>query len=414
MLGVSVAKWMLLVRYGEIALKSPWSRSRMEKRLASNIEDALESEGIEASVSVSGARLWICCFEDEERAAQAAEVVARVMGVVSVSPVIEIRFSDLEDLCTKARDFFSPRVKGRVFAVRAHRVGHHEFTSKDVEKVLGRMLLEAGAARVDLENPEYEAFVEIRGSHAYLFDKVIRGPGGLPIGTEGRGRALFSGGIDSPVATWFAMKRGCEAHMVLFNIGGDPQVYSALAVAKILADRWGYGYRPKLFVVDVRPFVLKIAQYSPEEYMVIILRRLMMKLATALAREIGAEALVTGESLGQVASQTLRNLAVIDEASELPVLRPLIGMDKQEITDLARRIGTYDLSSKMVEYCPMGARKVTTRASLEKAKEIEERMGIDSEEIAKAVQSRVEFDLRAIPMEEILEKLKTVSGGCPR
>lgn len=407
-----MVRWILLTRYGEIALKSERSRSRMERRLVSNIADALTSEGMKGRVWVSGARVWVCCFDSEESALEASKVVARVMGVVSVSPSIEIRFESLEDLCQKAREFFTPRVKGRVFAVRAHRVGHHSFTSKDVEKVLGKMLLDSGASRVDLENPEYEAYVEIRGDRAYLFDKVIEGPGGLPIGVEGTVLSLFSGGIDSPVATWFAMKRGCEVHMALFNIGGDPQIYSALAVAKVLADRWCYGYRPKLYVIDIRPIALKIAQHSPEEYIVILLRRAMMRLATYLAKDIGAEALVTGESLGQVASQTLRNLAVIDEASELPVLRPLIGMDKQEITEIARRIGTYELSSKMVEYCPMGTRKVTTRASLEKVREIESRIALTSDELVKTVEDRLEFDLRSIPIDEVLEKLKSVSGGC--
>ncbi|MEM4627585.1 MAG: tRNA uracil 4-sulfurtransferase ThiI, partial [Ignisphaera sp.] len=269
------------------------------------------------------------------------------------------------------------------------------FTSKDVEKSIGALLLKAGATGVDLENPQYEAHIEIRGWNAYLYDKIIKGFGGLPIGVEGRVLALFSGGIDSPVATWFTMKRGCEAYMVFFNIGSEKHVESVVEVARILASRWAYGYKPRLYVVDVKPFVVKILQQSPEEYIVIVLRRLMGRLAERLAYRISAHALVTGESLGQVASQTLANIHAIEEAISMPILRPLIGLDKEEITALARKIGTYEYSIKVEELCPLGARRTTTRASLDKVRVIEEKIGIGEQELDKAVESAKEIELIA-------------------
>jgi len=402
-------KWMVLVRYGEVSLKSSRTRPRMEERLSENIEDALRSFNVDyRSVLRSDGRIWICCFDSEDKALKAAEAAAKVMGVVSASPVLEAKFGSFDELIKRAYDFFADRVRGRVFAVRARRVGEHDFTSKDVEKALGKVLLDSGALRVDLENPEYVAYVEIRNWRAYLFDKIVDGPGGLPIGTEGVVLSLISGGIDSPVATWFAMRRGCEAHMVLFNLGGEKHTYGALRVAKVLADNWAFGYRPAMYVVDFRPLIARISLHVTEEYRVIILRRLMFKAASLLARKIGALALVTGESLGQVASQTLRNIYVIDEAAELPVLRPLIGLDKEEIVSYARKIGTYSYSIEVGEFCPIGASKTTTRASLDVVKELESRLNIDVSELEKLVDSASVYDLRGLDIRELEDKLKQV------
>ncbi|MEM0005453.1 MAG: tRNA uracil 4-sulfurtransferase ThiI [Ignisphaera sp.] len=387
--------WLVLVRYGEISLKSRKSRARMEQRLVYNIRDALQRHGIYARVRTSGGRIWICCFDSEEDALKISDILSYVMGIVSSSPAYGISFSNLDELAEKSLQFFKERAMGKVFAVRARRVGVHNFTSKDVEKSIGALLLKAGATGVDLENPQYEAHIEIRGWNAYLYDKIIKGFGGLPIGVEGRVLALFSGGIDSPVATWFTMKRGCEAYMVFFNIGSEKHVESVVEVARILASRWAYGYKPRLYVVDVKPFVVKILQQSPEEYIVIVLRRLMGRLAERLAYRISAHALVTGESLGQVASQTLANIHAIEEAISMPILRPLIGLDKEEITALARKIGTYEYSIKVEELCPLGARRTTTRASLDKVRVIEEKIGIGEQELDKAVESAKEIELIA-------------------
>lgn len=389
-----MSKWMILARYSEIALKGRTSRRRMENLLVNNITDALESNGIKGKrVWIKEARVWVCCFDSEDEALHATLHVTRVMGVVSASPVVEYVFNDLKHLVELGRRFFAERVKGKIFAVRAHRVGEHDFTSKDVEKLLGEALLRENARGVDLENPEYEAFVEIRWGQVYFYDKIIPGPGGLPVGSEGTVLALFSGGIDSPVASWMMLKRGCRVHLLFFNIGGEPHLEGAKRVAEVLAKNWFYGYKPKLYIVDIRPIIPFIAEKVPEHYRIIILRRVMMRVAEKLAWRIGAEALVTGESLGQVASQTLRNLRVIDDAVDVLVLRPLIGFDKQEIVDMAMKIGTYEESKKLEEYCTLGVRKPTTRANLEKARKYEEELGLEPL-IDKLVEVAEEIPLR--------------------
>ena len=389
-----MSKWMILARYSEIALKGRTSRRRMENLLVNNITDALESNGIKGKrVWVREARVWVCCFDSEDEALHATLHVTRVMGIVSASPVVEYVFDDLRHLVELGRRFFAERVKGKIFAVRAHRVGEHDFTSKDVEKLLGEALLREGARGVDLENPEYEAFVEIRWGQVYFYDKIIPGPGGLPVGSEGTVLALFSGGIDSPVASWMILKRGCRVHLLFFNIGGEPHLKGAKRVAEVLAKNWFYGYKPKLYIVDIRPIIPFIAEKVPEHYRIIILRRVMMRIAEKLAWRIGAEALVTGESLGQVASQTLRNLRVIDDAVDVLVLRPLIGFDKQEIVDMAMKIGTYEESKKLEEYCTLGIRKPTTRANLEETRKYEEELGLEPL-IDKLVEATEEIPLR--------------------
>lgn len=403
-------RWLAMARFGEISLKGRIGRIRMEKKLVENISDALKVNSVSASVSVSGGRVWICCFKSEEEAVSTSNILSYVMGIVSVSPVFKISFSSLDDLNRKASEFFSERVKGKSFAVRARRVGVHNFTSRDVEKVVGASLLQHGA-KVDLENPEYVAYIEIRGGNAYLYDRIIKGPGGLPLGSEGKVLSLFSGGIDSPVATWFALKRGCSADLLLFNIGGDRHVWSVAMVAKVLVDKWFYGYSPRMYVVDARPLIAKIALSAPENYVVVLLRRAMNKIGERLAQRIGALALVTGESLGQVASQTLANLYIVEEAVKMPIIRPLIGMDKEEITMWAKKIGTYEYSIKVEEYCSLGARTTTPRAELEKVVEYEHRMGLTEEEIDRIIDEAQTIELRSITVDQIVSRLESLGLG---
>jgi thiamine biosynthesis protein ThiI len=206
---------------------------------------------------------------------------------------------------------------------------------------------------------------------------------------------LFSGGIDSPVATWFLMRRGVEVHMLLFNLGGDRHVYGALRVAKVLADKWISWYKPKLFIIDLRPLIPRIALHVREDHMVILLRRAMMRIASIFARKINAKALATGESLGQVASQTLYNLFVINRASEIPVLRPLIGFDKEEIIRYAKLIGTYEYSIKVGEFCPIGASKITTKANIKYIESVENKV-ISNEFIEKLISNAIEYDLKSL------------------
>ena len=215
--------------------------------------------------------------------------------------------------------------------------------------------------------------IEFRGGDVFLYHRETRGPGGLPLGSEGRVLALVSGGFDSPVAAWMVMKRGARADIVFFNLGGREHELQARAVSEYLACRWGYGVRMDLYVAEMRWIFPLLNMYFPKGFWTVVLKRAMYAAAEALARRLGAKAIVTGESLAQVASQTLHNLAATDEYVDIMVLRPLIGMDKQETMDLARRIGTYPISEKTEEFCAIASPKPSTAVDREKLNQLMEK-----------------------------------------
>jgi thiamine biosynthesis protein ThiI len=218
-------------------------------------------------------------------------------------------------------------------------------TSSELERyVADRVLPEDGSVAVELEAPMLELGIDVRPEHAFVFAERLPGPGGLPVGTLGRTLCLISGGIDSPVAAWMTMKRGAEVAFVTFHSApyvGEPSVRKVEDLVRVLA-RWQP--RTRLFVAPFGPVQEAIRDAAPEGYRTVLYRRMMQRIAARLAAGTGAGALVTGESLGQVASQTLENLTCIEAAADLPVLRPLVAFDKQETIALARRIGTFELS----------------------------------------------------------------------
>jgi thiamine biosynthesis protein ThiI len=277
--------------------------------------------------------------------------------------------------------------------VRRSRIrGQVEWTSADLERALGTRLL-ASAKKVDLKHPEVTASIELDTGVAHLFCDVVPGAAGLPIGSEGRVLALISGGIDSAVAVWLLLKRGAQVDYLFYNLGGSDHENQVLEVIDVLVRRWSYGYRPKLWLADLRPWVDSIRERTPERLWQVVLKRLMLRGGHAIAQRHGALALVTGEAIGQVSSQTIENLAAIESGAPIPVLRPLLGFDKDEIVDLARRVGTYDLSAKVPEYCALHGRAPVTAvraADLDAAEQ-----GIDLTAFAADVAESPRIDLRA-------------------
>ncbi len=375
-----------LLRLGELTLKTGRSRERFESRLVDNIRDALESNGFrEYEVSVSPGRIYVKVDGD------AMGVLTRVFGIVGVVRVISHRFESLDDIVEKGVEIYRELVRGRSFGVRARRVGRHSFRSIDVNRALGEALLKY-AEKVDLTNPDIWVRLEIRGDKVYYYLEEGEGPGGLPIGTGGSALALFSGGFDSPVATWLAMRRGIEMHMIHFQLGGERHFNKVLRVAIQLARDWAYGYKPILYRVDFRDVAREIRSRVRQDYRIVILKRLMYRAAEMLLKMIGGEALVTGESIGQVSSQTLRNLVVTDMAIGSTVLRPLVGMDKDEVIGMSRRIGLYDVSRVVEEVCALVEEAPVTWADPEIA--AEEEAKIPMELVEEAVSNAMKYSLR--------------------
>ena len=265
------------------------------------------------------------------------------------------------------------------FAVRPKRAEkRYPFTSMDIGREVGSAVWEVSHARVDLDHPDLEVYVEVVQDKAYLFAARVPGSGGLPVHSSGRAIVLFSAGFDAPVATWRMMKRGLTVHLVHFHgqpHTDDASVRKARDLARVLAEWHG---RVKLTLIAFAPAQKILAFEAPERFRTLLYRRMMMRVASRLAWKNRARALITGESLGQVASQTLPNMAVIEEAASFPVLRPLIAFDKQEILDEAERIGTYDISKlPHDESCTLFMpQRVAVAAKIEEVQEAESGLDI--------------------------------------
>jgi thiamine biosynthesis protein ThiI len=376
---------ILLRLSSELSVKARGTRRRFLRRLVANIREAL---GGPAHVDSE----WTRIFVQTSDPAAAEKVLARIPGISSFSVVIARCPANLEEIVSVGAEHFRDAVRGRTYAVRSRRSGTHSFTSNDVARALGAAL--NPDAKVDLDNPEIEVDVEVRDEKCYFFSGKFPGPGGLPLGVEGRAVALLSGGFDSAVAAWMMLKRGVQLDYVFCNLAGDAYERSAAQVAKVLADSWSYGTRPTFHVVDFGDLLDELRSRTQPRLWQLVLKRLMYRAADRVGRELRAQAVITGEAIGQVSSQTLANLAAIDRASTLPVFRPLIGFDKMDIIEMSRRIGTFDLSSRIKEYCSIAPGSPATNASARET-EIEEAK-LDLAILQRALEARRVLELRSL------------------
>ena len=379
---------LMLKTAGEIGVKSPRTRRRFLRILRDNVRVALGRAGVTAALEPGWGRMFLETADPDG----ARPALASVFGLHSVSDVEVLTFHGLDDLVGRAADVFRDRVEGRTFAVRARRVGEHPFRSGDVNRALGAALLPRSAG-VNLGEPEVEVPLEIVHDRAYAVVGSTRGAGGLPVGTGGPAVALFSGGFDSPVAAWMAMSRGISLDLVICDLGGCAQTDGALTVARELIVRWAPGVEPVAHVVDLLPVVAALTQRVDPRLRQVLLKRAMYRAGVLVAREVRAEALVTGEALGQASTQTLRNLAVAEAVSPLPVLRPLVGMNKEEIVGRSRAIGTHAVSERVKEYCSISTGRVETAARMGEVERAEE--ALEESLIAAAVSRRRIVDLVA-------------------
>jgi len=331
---------VVLVHYHELGLKRG-NRPLFLRHLARNLRRATADIGPVNLRQVSG-RILLELDEHPDPAA-VRERVRRVCGVASAALAYRV-VSTVEAM----KAVIAGLVEGRTFAsfrISARRAFKtYPMTSVELNRELGAFVLERVATKVDLRQPELEIHVEVMPAETFVYVDPEPGPGGLPVGASGTVAALLSGGIDSPVAAWRMMKRGCRVVFVHFHsVPYLPPTSQAKARA-LVTQLTEWQYDSTLVLVPFGEIQREVVLTVPPPARVVIYRRLMVRIAEALARKHGALALTTGESLGQVASQTLSNISRIDEAATMPILRPLIGMDKLEITGEARRLGTFDIS----------------------------------------------------------------------
>jgi tRNA uracil 4-sulfurtransferase len=368
---------LVLAHYQEVGLKGR-NRSFFERTLASNIHQVLS--GI-PGVVVTPIAGRILIRLPEQHLSRAAEELTHVFGLSSFSPADEVVAPTMDSLIGQAL-LLARRTPFESFRVRARR-GNSSFkqTSMEVNNLVGQALKDHTGARVDLSNAEWTCHIELVTNRAYLYSEKIRGPGGLPVGSSGRVLALISGGIDSPVAAWRMAKRGATVDFIHFH--GQPYAdpSSARQATQLVRHLAPWTLRSRLFLIQFGDVQAEIVTSAPQELRVVLYRRFMMRIAEALALQERAEGLVTGESLGQVASQTLPNLRVIDDVVEsLPVLRPLVGHDKLEIEETGKQIGTYDISIQPHQDCCVlfVPRRVTTAAKLEDVRAAEAALDVQA------------------------------------
>jgi len=364
--------------------------------LVANLRKALLAEGIEPRIRDTHNRIFI-----DLPSADCASVLTRVFGIQSISLVERRPAQSIEHLVDAGEELFRSRITGKRFAVRARRVGERSkiaLLPSDIERELGTRLL-ADSAGVDLNNPEETVYIELIGNDAYFFRERLACHGGIPLGASGHAIALMSGGFDSAVAAWQLLKRGVRIDYAFCNLGGEIHQEGVLRVAKVLADQWSYGDEPRLHSIDFGVVSEELQARTRARYWQVLLKRMMVRAAEILVRERRASAIVTGEAVGQVSSQTLPNLAVISRATTETILRPLIGSNKDEIINTARIIGTYDVSKIVREYCAMVPTRPSTAATLE-AIEAEEAK-IDLTIVDAAVAARKIFKLRDLDVETL-------------
>ncbi len=341
-----------LVRYGEISLKSDRVRKRMERQLMENIE--LQTGG---KTFKKAARIIVVGGNWER--------LSKVFGVVSWSPSVEVR-ADLEEIAEAAVELLKSH-RG-TFKVETQRVTKDfPMTSLEISKEVGARIVDRLGLGVDVKTPDVVLGVEIMGRRAYVFRKRFEGPGGLPVGVEGDAVLLFSGGIDSPVAGWMIGKRGVTIHPIHFYAGVDVS-----GVLKKLSEWFPRELELRTERIDRERVMEVLRRKGRLSYTYLVLKGIMFRRAEAFAEEIGADAIVTGESVGQVSSQTLRNLRALDSLVSISVLRPLAGLNKDEIVELARKVGTYEESIRLPEPCARIKVKPVVKADPKVLKELVE------------------------------------------
>jgi thiamine biosynthesis protein ThiI len=373
----------VVIRFGgELWLKKTWTRRRYMRCLIDNMKGVLKRYNIEYSeVMRRRGRLFL----KTTSVAEATSKLSRVFGISSVSPALEVGSSKLEDVTDKCV-FLANHIlnEGNSFAVRCRRVGQHPYGSRDVCREVGRRVLdEFGETRsltVDLKRPNLVLGVEVRGDEAFVFGEIVKGAGGMPLGTQGRLVCLLSGGVDSAVAGWLVMKRGCPLVPLYFDCKpytDEVATERAMEIAKALCD-WAVGFPRHLYVIPYGHVLGIIVKNCARRLTCLLCKRMMYRVAGALADQVEAEGIVTGEAIGEQASQTIQNLRVLDDAAKrYPVHRPLLGFDKAETERMAREIGAYKISARSVQGCNAAPHKPATKAKLKEIVEAEARLNIE-------------------------------------
>lgn len=350
--------------FPEIVMKSKPVRRQMSRRLCENLLTQLRPLDSRVKVISDWDRLTVRMTETSPAIVDGVvAILSQTSGIAHFLEVETIDFSTLEEVYEKTLAVYREKLANKRFVVRCKRSGKHDYTSTEIERLVGGYLLQhSDSTGVDLHDPEVTVNIEIKDQTLYVVTRRIAGLGGFPLGEVEPVLSLISGGFDSPVASFLTMKRGMPTHFCFFNLGGREHELGVKEVSYYLWQKFGAGRRVKFISVPFEPVVAEILQNVENSQMGVILKRMMLRVATRLAENLEVQALVTGEAVSQVSSQTLANLSVINSVTDMLVLRPLITTDKEDIISIARKIGTAEFAENMPEYCGVISVKPTTRA----------------------------------------------------
>ena len=357
---------VIIARYGEIGIKSPKIRSRFERKLVKNIKATFECD-----VLRNQGRIYVHPKDFDEGISK----LNKVFGVVSYSPATSTTYMSIDETLTQyTKELISENIldENTRFAIRCRRVGNHDFTSQEMAAHCGGVVRKTILAPVDLTNPDLTIYIEIRDKETFIYHEKIKGPGGLPLGTQGKVVVLLSSGIDSPVAAYLMMKRGCE--VIALHCNNDPFSDSKVTEKfNLLVDqlnKYTSGNPIKKMVIDYGEYLSLAKKDAPERMTCVLCKSGMYKIAEKVAIDSDADAIVDGSSVGQVASQTLSNILATRAGVEMPILSPLIGLDKEEITKISKDIGTFPISEIDDGGCSAVPRYPETHADLKLVKEV--------------------------------------------
>ncbi|VEB99880.1 tRNA sulfurtransferase [Cedecea lapagei] len=399
--------------FPEITIKSQSVRIRFIKMLTGNIRNVLKHYDESLAVVRHWDNIEVRAKEENQRIA-IREALTRIPGIHHILEVEDVPYTDMHNIFEQALELYRDKLEGKSFCVRVKRRGKHEFSSIDVERYVGGGLNQhIESARVKLSDPDVTVNLEIENDRLLLVKGRYEGIGGFPIGTQEDVLSLISGGFDSGVSSYMLMRRGCRVHYCFFNLGGAAHEIGVKQVAHYLWNRFGSSHRVRFVAINFEPVVGEILEKVEDGQMGVVLKRMFVRAASQVAERYGVQALVTGEALGQVSSQTLTNLRLIDNVSDTLILRPLISHDKEHIIDLAREIGTADFARTMPEYCGVISKSPTVKAV--KAKIEEEEQKFDFSILDRVVAEATNIDIRDIAtqtQQEVVE-VETVKAFGP-
>ena len=393
----------ILKLFPEIMVKGSSAKRQMVGQLYNNLLKLLGDINTDIKVKK---------FSDKIEVVTPIEAVdkvrKRLLNTSGIELVLEaIQFDNmmtLDSIKEKVCEIVSSKIEGKTFVVRAKRAGTHLFNSSEMERTIGGYTLAHSKAKgVDLHNPEITIRLELINNQLNIINDKHKGLGGYPIGTQGDILSLMSGGFDSTVASYLSMKRGLKTHFIFFNLGGIAHEIGVKQVSYYLWNKFGASHRVKIISVPFDDVLTEIFRSTPETYMGVTLKRLMLIASEKIAKEMEIDALLTGESIAQVSSQTLRNLALIDQASNMLIIRPLATMNKPEIIDIATQIGTRRFAENMPEYCGVISKNPITHGSFKRMEREAKRF--DYSVLDKAVE-----DAKSIYVDEVIDD---VSNNAP-